>query len=691
MSSIKKYTANLLFFLGLIFFFFLTANPIKSQAASPPNGYTLYTVSNYAQFKAAMNAPSTLKKYILLNNDIVYGFSNGATTTSTTSAIDVLSYTSDTIIDGSGTSGTARYSLLFGYIGNTNAYSYDSPLRTITPNITVTFQNLNVGNSTCRNFTNGGLVYPYTNQGTNINLNVIVNNVTYNIQGFNGTPFNSFYADNSTITFKGTNTFTSSNTSSGAYFSSGFSNLNFDTDSSTIISVAGAGTSEVMSGNQDTGTLNITLNPRANVTVNNGKTTFIRSDNATLNVGDSAKLNYNLVNGSGSTTSGVLNSRGSTVINATNNSTLNFSSSKSGVTSWGLTGSNTINANAPKEILFATSATTPSPLFTGSVMTVNRNDQINTCDYQSSTLEIGETIGTNYLKYKIGDSNSLSSENTASKTAWVYEPTASISSVTANSIVANRQSDLNINDIVLNDDNSTIQQVSYKIADAPLVSDDITLDSSQKTISDKESESLIASNSSSSETFTINNLLAQMYYIYSQVLSIRNHNTVAGNFTTETLSKWTENSSAVPEYKSMSIINNIDFHAFRSKISKTDNLNPEDYQTINNGNTIRKLSLNSLTVNSGSASDVTLVDQLTEGKNSQLALSLVAQKNDSQDIVKWGPLLANKGSTDNLSLAPYWQTDHSANLYVTGNFSGPYDVLKDVSYTLHFDIATVTS
>ncbi|MHC5375717.1 hypothetical protein ACYSNU_18310 [Enterococcus sp. LJL120] len=671
-----KKNSILLIIVGIILLFIV--KPDRANAATIPDGYTLYTVSNYSQFKAAMNAGTTTKKYILLNSDIVYGFSSGTATTSTTSTVESLYYTTDTIIDGSGSSGTSKYSLLFGYTGTTNAYSADSPLRILNSNLTVTFKNLSIGSSTYKNFTNGGLVYPYTNQGTSMNLNVVVNNVTFNISGFNGTPFNSYYADNNTITFQGNNTFTSSSTTSGAYFSSGFENLIFDSGSNTTISVAGSGTSEVFSGEQDTGTLNITLNDGANLIVSNGKTTLAKSNAFTLNVNDSASFTYNLVNGSGSTTAGGLNTSSSTTINAGNNSIIDFESTKTSVTSWGLNGTTTLNTTSPKKVVFATNAATPNALFTNASMTINRKDSINTNNYQSSTLSAGATTTSDYVTYDVAGSSIVSSSNTAGKTAWVYEPIIAVTSVDVDSTVAMDQSDLNINGLTTTNSSITTSEVNSKIADHALVSEDLTTNTAQTAITNTTSNDLINESVTNSGTSIYSDLKAQTYYIYTQLRGLLSYSTAAGNFTTSSTSKWVENEYALPVGIFVEFPTEASFSS-----SMMGDYTSEHYSIINHSNTnvfVSVSAFKTLTTEFG------IVPELADNSIHQTTLDLKLSAPLTENILSMDLTTVNTSSA--IELSSY--IENSTNVgtfYFVGDYSGPLDGIRNSTYTLSFNVS----
>ncbi len=109
----------------------------------------------------------------------------------------------------------------------------------------------------------------------------------------------------------------------------------------------------------------------------------------------------------------------------------------------------------------------------------------------------------------------------------------------------------------------------------------------------------------------------------------------------------------------------------------------------NSGNVPVAVTLDKLSLNPESTGNISLVDQFIT-KKQELILSLVAEKSTSGQRTTFGPLTENEPvSGDPVSLNPFWQSDAQANLYLTGNYSGPMIGPQDVSYRLTFSVSAV--
>ncbi|MGX2945404.1 hypothetical protein [Enterococcus alishanensis] len=533
-------------------------------------------------------------------------------------------------------------------------------------NLNITLKNINYKNASSYY---GILTVASNATGNQVNIE----NVTYNVSR-GGQPF---YSDvgNNTLNFSGTNDFyVDSSGGDNQEFSEGFSNINFKKDSVTKIH-QNTSSSEGVFWMKSNGTMNLEEN--AQVNIESGKYgLFYVNGSMNLNVGKSAQFNFNRINGFQPTYNDLIRVQSTMNISTGEDAEVNFSTEAMGMNV------KTVNIYANKTSQVAFRSTGSQAAIAQGTANFLRQDDSNSL-YQINSEANGVTT-TLVDKVPYNQWQTVNSTSYSGKSAIIYERMLSLEGITAAETVGRGVSRIDANTSGYKTMKSRNNSMRYLLSSQQLTTQaDIKTAYDQMLTTNPNAAKEITSSAVPDAPLSFSNLPAGNYYVYGQAVA----STTGATATTD----WVQATVTVPEYKDLSIVSTIDFWAFRPKITKEDNLDFANYQVINYGNTTRSLSLNNLTVNSGSASDVTLVDQLTEGKDSQLALSLVAQKNDSQDEVKWGPLLANKGSTASLSLTPYWQTDHGADLYVTGNFSGPYDVIKNVSYTLHFDIATVTS
>lgn len=672
---------SIIFFVSITFSFYT-----KQTYAVTPDGYTLYEVDTYAKLKSAITDSSNVKKYILLTADIIYGFPNGATVnsggTSANKTVEPLYFSSDTIIDGSGLSGNEKRSLLFGYTGTDGYYAYASPLRTITPSINVTYKNLKFGNSTYKNSTNAGILYPYTEQGTNLNITLNIVNVDYDISGTNGSPFNSYYADGNTIHFSGTNNFTMLNTSSGSYFSTGYKNIIFDDSSITNIKVASGATESVFAGEQGVGALNVELGANSYVSLINGKNSLLTSSSTNITIGTNSNFEYNLVPGGGNASYSYLNTNSSstTNISVANNSKASFESTKSNMLSWGLNGTTSLNVTSPKSVLFSKNSTnTNSTLFTGNSLIVNRLDNIREYDYQSSMLRLGESKTTDYTLFKSGDSKTISSSSTTGKSVWIYEPQIKTEELLTSSSVAADQSDLNISEPYSTEDYD-IFQTNYKVsADSLNTGGSMTSEGSQSSVENATEDKLIADVSLTDNfTYTVNNLLAQTYYVYGQINVNKTYTSSAvGDFSTTSTSKWVEVSQVIEKGIFVEFPKNIDF---KSKI--IGDYQSESYKIVNHSNTPVTVSVSTLTEIQSSFSLVNKIEKDSKHA-STLNLNINSPSNPAISLINLNDIDTNIA----ISLSSYTDsTKNFASFYLSGNYSGPLDGEQNGSYSLTFSI-----
>lgn len=652
-------------------------------ATSVPDGYHVYTIANYAQFKAALTDTTYTKKYLTLAADIIYGFANGATITVGGTAIESLVFNSDTIIDGAGT-----YGMYFGYRGTDGYYNTSSPLRVDSSNLNITFRNLKFGNTTYPNSTRAGLVYPFRNNNNSVfasNLNLTLENIDYNISGTGGKAFNFYYGTGVSVTFKGTNNFVLSNTStSGAEFCSDAKNIYFDQGSETYIKTTSSTMSSVFMGENGGNDLNISLLEGAQLTIDNGKVALLESKNPTLNVGKDAVFNYNSITGGGSAVNGTslinYTQNVTTKINADENAEMIFQNSKSGSSSWGLNGDYQVVATAPKRILLS-SKSFSSGLISNGTLTIQRKDTDATRNFESSTLANNATETSEIQKYNPSNTAfTYNTANTTGKVAVVYQPAVTVKTVSTNTAVAAGQSDLILGEtLTYTPSEGSIAQTSYKVSQNDLMADLVsTSDTAQNQV--ENATNLVADQTLTNQSkLTVQNLLAGDYYIYTKIIDQTALTADGRTFNVKTTSKWLPVTQNIPKGIFVVVPNNL---AFDWKMM--GNFTSKQYQVINKSNTKVAISVQSI---AGQADNqFKIVDSLATDSayETTLGLKLTAPL-DSQSL----SLNLNQFSPNQqITLAPYTDTTNNIlNVAFSGKYSGPLDGVKVSNYQLSLAIA----
>lgn len=647
-----------------------------------PEGYHLYSITSYASFKSAMMDTTYKKKYLLLQTDIVYGYVNNA--------IDTLTFTADTIIDGGGSDGTHQYGMFFGYTLNDANFNTSTLLKVSTANLSITFRNLKFGSNAYPNSTTAGLVYPYTNGSSfAANLNLTIENVNYNVPGNGAVPFNGYYGTGSTITFKGSNSFISSSTGIyGREFASGFRWIVFDDASVNYIKVMSnpAGEDAVFRGESERGPLDVSLNQNAQVTIDNGKNDLFASTMATLTVGENAQFHYNTINGGGLRGTSYINSGirnvsdgGPTTMNIGKNAEVLFENNKSVSTAWSLKGNTTVNANEPKRILFS-KANTGSSLFSGGTMTFNRKDSDTSKKGQLNTLATGATEAANTKLLTPNQSASYTETTTANQVTLLYQPTVKVESISATTHVAPKQSDLTLGETLLySPTDRTLQETSYKVAANDLVTDqDPNSDSSQAAIEAANNDSLKAAQSLPGQTpITVNQLVAQTYYLYTKIKDQISLTASGRTFTVSTTSNWLADTQAVEPGIFVQLPVET---AFSSPM--TGAFKSTSYDVVNLGNTSVAISAAAFTDSANN--QFKLVDQLTKLSNFEatLNLALSADYNEQKQLVSLTAIDTGK----KIILQPFSETDSKGSFTFQGDYSGPLSGAKNSSYQLQFAI-----
>lgn len=579
--------------------------------------------------------------YIKLTNDITYYSAPGK------------NINGNVVIDGD------DHTVVYG-----TDYTYDY-FRVNQSNLNVTIKNMN--------FRQNSSYYGFI-RVNNSNNTLNIENVTYDVTR-GGQPFYSYYGNN-ILNFSGTNTFKVDNYSDGSCqeFSEGFSTVNFKQNSITSIYQMTDAEQGVFWFKSGSGSANLTVEENARVDISSGKESLFYTDaNLTMNVRKNGVFNFNRVS-----SREIYNelTRIKTTLNlyTEEDSKVNFSTEDRSLNA------KTLNVYANNADHVGFHSTGSNAAIGNGTVYVTRTDTSNSL-YQINSVQNNVTT-TNVDNIATNSRQTINANMYRNKSTVIYERLMSLDGLIADAAVGHQLSKINANTVGYKTMSNRNNFIRYLLSEQQLSSqDEIRTVYVETLVLKPEYTQEIPASAVPDAPVIFNNLMAGDYHLYGQAVASTNGASAQ--------TSWVEIAVTVPEYKSLSIVNSIGFSVSDTNFSENENHDLANYIVINNGNTYQGLSLKNLTVNPNSAPDVSLVTQLSTANESQLEMNLVARKLDSGNLTTWGPLLANQGSTSSLKLSPFWQNDHSANLYVEGKYSGPLYTEKKVSYSLDFGIATV--
>lgn len=207
----------------------------------------------------------------------------------------------------------------------------------------------------------------------------------------------------------------------------------------------------------------------------------------------------------------------------------------------------------------------------------------------------------------------------------------------------------------------------------------MTSEGSQSSVENATEDKLIADVSLTDNfTYTVNNLLAQTYYVYGQISGNKTYTSSAvGDFSTTSTSKWVEVSQVIEKGIFVEFPKNIDF---KSKI--IGDYQSDSYKIINHSNIPVTISVSALTEIQSSFS---LVNKIEKDSNheSTLNLNINSPSNPVISSINLNEIDTNIA----ISLSSYIDsTKKFASFYLSGNYSGPLDGEKNGSYSLTFSI-----
>lgn len=616
-----------------------------------------YLVTTFQELTDALSTSvaSGQTQYIQLQNDIVYNST-------------YIYIKQNTVIDGN------EYALL--YSGTSYGTAHFS---TNANNINITYKNLTFGNSAYPNSTYYGILYNH-----NSNVNFTVENVNYNIQ-VGGQPFWGNNDTGNTLTFLGKNNFYSSGGSYGGEFVQGYRNITFAEGSDTTVYNDSTNATAVFWSTKQM----VNVERDATLSIEASKPRFFYGDDATLNVKDRGKFFYKNIYGSNyKSNDAYLSYLGTLTVHLSKDSIAHFTTAVNG-----FAGNNPIiNLNSPDYVVF--DATSSSKQVLGSMNPIFKRADTDSALYKIDYLTASGQ-NTYVPKVNTGSSYTVTSGNIGSGYSVAYAKMPSIESMSAIPATGPDISTIDAQIDSTSPANTLSSNVQYKLATKQLYSGDLASDAAQNSIQNagtadgvKDSADVTLPGTSppvgtdTKHSFT--KLPAGNYYLYAQA----NDQRIAG-YTFNTL--WQEAAADVAPFVLIQFSSgSMSFDSpIPGQFGKQQNL--DNYTMRNAGNVPTEASLTSITRNTDSSDKISLVDQFSTNKQ-ELILSLIAEKADSGEQTKLGPLTdANPLNLSTVQLNPFWDTDAQAALYLAGDYSGPMIGPQKFSYRFSFAISAVTT
>ncbi|WP_427813660.1 hypothetical protein ACQKTA_10325 [Enterococcus sp. 22-H-5-01] len=630
-----------------------TENTINIAADVFQNGTTTYPylVSTSAELKAAINQAkptSDATGNITKNDPLTIKFLTDITYTSS----DAFIISKNTVIDGD------NHSLLY----TSASYGTSSLLQVNTGGVSATIKNMNYGNSTYPNNTYYGII---STGASNVSVNI--ENVTYNIT--NGAQ--PFYADkgksNNTLNFSGVNTFNQSVDASGSYggeFVEGYSTINFAANSTTTVK---NNSGDAWADFWPSSSMTINLGDNATFDMTSGKPyVFYGTNNNIFNIGENAKL---AIRKSYASRTGSINQIND---NSSRTTTMNVASGGSADITTGIKpldlGTFNVNATDSGTVNFAkTGSNFANQAFSsGTLKFTNAGTNV----YQVLSTSTSNTNSSSIVTPPNSLTASLTNQNIIS-----YQPAMSISGVSGSSNVGDKKSQItaSVSGFSSSLPSGWVYQTEYLVSkkryynSANNILDQSGLTTDFKSSTKPSGVKTVAA-SGSGGVGTINDLLAMNYYVYGRVTATSGSNIAS--------TPWYETQVDVPKHTATVFSNSLGFTSPGSKILN----DATDYRIVSYSNTPTAISLTRVTTGDGSDESIQLVDSFSVGSENLLTLNVLAKLSNSNTI--WS--LANPTGT--LILQPYFETDSSAALSLTGAYAGHFNHIKNVNYLLDFTI-----
>lgn len=652
--------------------FAATADAVEDGSEGNP-----YLVETFAELQNAVKQaiPSGSDAlYIQLAADLTYDSES-------------LAYNKNTVVNGlknpslDATDPDNHYAIL--YTGDTT----NNSKITASGQIKLTYKNINIGNSQYPDNTFYGFVQ--LNSGNNT---FEVENLSYNIRN-GGQPFYSPHNSNNKIIFKGKNAFICNGTTNGGEFVEGYNTLEFSEGSDTYVYTDTPGVN-AFSYNGTSNPQQFILNDNSRLVIQSSKATmFYDSTNNQISIGKNAYFSYERVksvnNDNGKSTNRMTNKTNVSIL-ANENSTTIFKSAEIPINM----NTTTITADEPNYILFDFPIENKN--FMAGTINLTRPQIESTTNYQLNYLNNG-VVKPLVSPFLPNHTEVVTTSNpSGTNQGLIYEQDLSLTGVTGtpNASVSGKQSQIeaDIDGFVPND--RTLTTVDYLLSKESLHGDgDINSTVVQQAINNafnsndssylRKTVTLTAENIDTRTIFE--NLAGDDYYLYARATG-----EVTEGFPSTTL--WVTTASeplSLAKVINTDIPINMIFKSPTTEFGKAENA--EEYEFINNSNIPIAVDLTTVAPTAESDSAVSLATSLTQIDTYKLLLNLATNYTDeTNNPLVWGPLTEGQISEDSkaMLLEPFWETDkNQAEVYLTGNYSGPVSEVKKVAYNFTFRIS----
>lgn len=614
--------------------------------------------------------------YIKLTNDIIY-----TSTDINYGDTSKLNITKNTFLDGDG-----HYML---YDNSNGANTDGAHFITNTPNLTITYKNLNFGNEKYQNNTWYGILKVRSSAtGTNF----IVENINYSMTE-GSQPFYA-EADNCVLTIRGKNNFTSKTAPSkyGGEFSEGYSTIIFEENSNTTIHLDTPDGEAFFWPKQDGNRLNLVVKKNAVVDATSSKRyPFFGNNKSTFYVEEDGVFKYKKIKSAtgNSYTRYTMNLGDSIAMNFDNRSIVEFSSDEATIEMK----KTTIVANEPDYILFNFPKSTSNFISSGT-LALNRPQITTDTNYQLDYIS-GGNVNSLTSHFPTNHTETITTSYPSNNTqSLIYQQSLTLNGVTGTPIASTLESkiDANITGFIPTERNITT--VDYLLSKKSLHGDgDINSTDVQQAINNafnsndssylRKTVTLTTENTETSTIFE--NLAGGDYYLYARATG-----EVTEGFPSTTL--WVTTASeplSLTKVINTNIPVNMIFKSPTTEFGKEENAG--EYTFTNNSNISIAVDLTEVAPTAESDSDVTLATTLSPTDTYKLLLNLATNYTDeTNNPLVWGPLTEGPISEDSkaILLEPFWETDkNQAEVYLTGNYSGPVSEVKKVAYNFTFTIS----
>ncbi|MGX2946377.1 hypothetical protein [Enterococcus alishanensis] len=620
-----------------------------------------FTVSSYSELKSAIKSGNvdsvTNIKYIQLLADILVNESNSAD----------LAFNRNTEINGIKDPSQPSTPENYWYL-NYSAVANGTMFKTGTSGLTITLKNLNLGSDSYSQNTYYGFVRVLSASTT---LNV--ENINYNIQR-GSQPFFAA-AGYCTLNISGTSSYNSPNTSPayGGEFVEGFRYVNFKQGSQTNISNY-TYENHAFFYMYGAGDLTVTVEKNAVLDMNSSRVYMFYYGAATVNqkliLEDNAKFIYKVRDRAGAQ-SNVL------VASAALDMRLAEGSSFEYLTKSRAINMKKLNVSATDPASFYVGKTEDannfsSPISAGSITITNTGTSL----YQAIT-------NNSVVQSAVSPNNRVTFDSTNYQNkSWIkYDPAMSIYGVSASSTVGNRLSQVlsDVQDFQTNLVNGWTFRTEFILSKTPYSDSDGRLD--QTTLTNDFNNQTKPdgvytftgedfSSSDSATRGTLDDVLAQNYYIYGRVSGTSN----GGSGST----LWKENVVEVPKHISTVFPMALSFLSDDGPLITKKN----DYFLESYSNVPTYITMTKVTTGANSDSTIRLVETLS-GDEGLLQLDILAALSNTNTT--WS--MANDGAGQTLELSPYFETNSKANLSFLGGYTGSFYIEKQVNYQVNFKIS----